>query len=152
MHEYMEQDAQKNIDILLNFCIMDEVNYQHTAFLALKDYILLTHGNLIPDISDIIHAFLIGCVTEHPDIQMYCCKGISFLVSHQMVYGSKFNKEMRKKERKEIIGEIISSPPEYILDAIMYLSGNESKKIGTTAFSILSSLSKFSSQCESVMT
>ena len=33
----------------------------------------------------------------------------------------------------------------------MYLSGNESKSIGTTAFSTLSSLSKFSSTCPSVM-
>ena len=40
---------------------------------------------------------------------------------------------------------------EYILDGIMYLSGNDSKFIRTTAFSTLSSLSKYSSQCHSVM-
>ena len=33
----------------------------------------------------------------------------------------------------------------------MYLSGNEAKSIGTTAFSTLSSLSKYSSTCRSVM-
>ena len=33
----------------------------------------------------------------------------------------------------------------------MYLSGNESRFIRTTAFSTLSSLSKYSSQCKSVM-
>ena len=86
----MEEDAGKNIAILLNFCVMEEVNYQYAAFLQLKDYILLTYGNLIPDISDIIDAFLIGCVTENPHIQLQCCKGISFLVSHQIVYQSKF--------------------------------------------------------------
>ncbi len=32
----------------------------------------------------------------------------------------------------------------------MYLSGNDSKFIRTTAFSTLSSLSKFSSQCDGV--
>jgi hypothetical protein len=68
MHDHMAEDAQKNIDILLNFCIMDEENYQYAAYLALKDYILLTHDNLIPDISNIIHALIIGCVTENPDI------------------------------------------------------------------------------------
>lgn len=33
----------------------------------------------------------------------------------------------------------------------MYTSGNEDKLIRTTAFSTLSSLSKYSSQCKSVM-
>jgi hypothetical protein len=45
----------------------------------------------------------------------------------------------------------MNSEPEHILDGIMYLSGNREKNIGTTAFSILSQLSKLSSECESVM-
>jgi hypothetical protein len=56
-----------------------------------------------------------------------------------------------KRDKKKILDKIMNAPIETILDAIMYLSGSDSKLIGTTAFSILSSLSKFSSQCESVM-
>jgi hypothetical protein len=58
---------------------------------------------------------------------------------------------MKQKEKTKIIENIMNSEPEHILDAIMYLSGNSQKTIGTTAFSILSQLSKLSSQCESVM-
>ena len=45
---------------------------------------------------------------------------------------------MKQKEKEKIISQIINSEPEQILDGIMYLSGNVSKSIGTTAFSILS--------------
>ena len=51
-----------------------------------------------------------------------------------------------------MIERLRGQPVEYVLDAIMYLSGNDSKFIRTTAFSTLSSLSKYSSQCRSVMT
>ena len=46
---------------------------------------------------------------------------------------------------KKIVSDIQKSKVEFILDSIMYLSGNDSKFIRTTAFSTLSSLSKFSS-------
>jgi hypothetical protein len=40
--------------------------FQYTAFWALKDYILLTHDALVPDISEIIQAFLQGCLSTVP--------------------------------------------------------------------------------------
>lgn len=52
---------------------------------------------------------------------------------------------------QDVIDRIKKAPVEHILDSIMYLSGNDSKFIRTTAFSTLSSLSKYSSQCKSVM-
>ena len=58
---------------------------------------------------------------------------------------------MTEEEKAKKIEDVKSQPVEYILDAIMHLSGNQQKSIGTTAFSILSSLSKYTSQCKSVM-
>lgn len=52
--------------------------------------------------------------------------------------------------QSKIVNETANSPVELILDAIMYLSGSDNMLIRTTAFSTLSSLSKFSSNCKSV--
>lgn len=49
------------------------------------------------------------------------------------------------KNKEKVLKEIENSEVQYILDAIMYTSGNEDKLIRTTAFSTLSSLSKYSS-------
>ena len=130
---------------------MMNTKFQYTAFWALKDYILLTHDNLIPDISDVIQAFLNGCLSEESKIQAECANAISFLVTHHLVYKSHLTPGMSEQMVKEILEKIQDSSVEYILDAIMYLSGNDSKFIRTTAFSTLSSLSKYSSQCKSVM-
>jgi hypothetical protein len=106
---------------------------------------------LIPDISDVIHAFITGCVTDHTNIQSECADAISFLVTHRLVYSSKLKGGESKSERNSKIEEIKKDEVDHILDSIMYLSGNESKSIGTTAFSTLSSLSKYSSTCPSVI-
>ena len=58
---------------------------------------------------------------------------------------------MREDEREVMLSKIIMETPMSHLDAIMYLSGNESVFIRATAFSTLSNLSKYSSQCPSVM-
>lgn len=68
-----------------------------------------------------------------------------------MVYQSEFTEGMKSKEKEKIVSRIMNSEPDYILDGIMYLSGCTKLNIGTTAFSILSQLSKLSSQCDSVM-
>ena len=68
-----------------------------------------------------------------------------------MVYASQFTEGVRKRDKKEILDKIMNATIETTLDAIMYLSGSNFKHIGATAFSILSLLSKFSSNCESVM-
>mmetsp|Transcript_17153 Transcript_17153/g.26511 ORF Transcript_17153/g.26511 Transcript_17153/m.26511 type:complete len:351 (+) Transcript_17153:1277-2329(+) len=153
MHTHLVNNAQENIDILLNFSVSKNQKFQYTAFWALKDYILLTHDNLIPDISDIIHAFLIGVLSVEQRVQAECANAISFMITHHLVYDSQFknNKDSTDKQKEEIIAKIRSSPVAHILDAIMYLSGNDSVFIRTTAFSTLSSLSKYSSQCPSVM-
>jgi len=107
---------------------------------------------LIPDISGIIYTFLQGCLSSWPRIQDECINAISFIVTHKLVYKSCFEQtEIDEKSKEETLREIENSEVQYILDAIMYTSGNDDKLIRTTAFSTLSSLSKYSSQCKSVM-
>ena len=73
------------------------------------------------------------------------------MVTHRLVYSSKLTDSQTSEDKEAKIEEIKNDKIDHILDSIMYLSGNESKSIGTTAFSTLSSLSKFSSTCVSVM-
>lgn len=152
MHKHLVQDAQTNIDILINFSASNDIKFQHSAYWVLKDYIMLNHDNLIPDISNLIKAFMNGCLSEEQNIQTECANAISFLVTHRLVY-KKIEEEDRLKEKEltELVEKIKVQPVEYILDAIMYLSGNILNSIRTTAFSTLSQLSKFSSMCKTVM-
>lgn len=136
-----------NIDLEIVFSTSDDIMYQRTAFWALKDYILLTHDKLIPDISNVIQAFINGCLSDSEKIQAECANALSFIVTHHLVYQSHFtnNPNLDQEEKNKILENIKNQPVEYVLDAIMYLSGNDSKFIRTTAFSTLSSLSKYSS-------
>lgn len=106
---------------------------------------------MIKDISKIVQAFLIGSVHIEPKIQTECANALSFLVTNRLVYDTKIEDDMSDEEKNKIIEGIQNMPVSNILDAIMHLSGNKQKSIGTTAFSILSSLSKYTSQCKSVM-
>ena len=58
--------------------------------------------------------------------------------------------DLDKYEKDDIIKEILESDVSHILDAIMLSSGNDNINIRTTAFSILSSLSKKSANCRSI--
>ena len=57
MHSHLVDKAQDIVDLLLLFTASKDIKFQRTAFLALKDYILLSDDNLIEDISEIIWAF-----------------------------------------------------------------------------------------------
>ena len=57
---------------------------------------------------------------------------------------------MLNSEVEEVVQEIKESDVSNILDAIMLTSGNENINIRTTAFSILSSMSKYSSSCKTI--
>ena len=89
---------------------------------------------------------------------MECANAISFMVNNNIVYKiNEYEESQKKKEDaeddpklQEIIKEISESKVEHTLDAIMNLSGSDSRFIRTTAFSTLSSLSTFSSQYKSV--
>lgn len=90
------------------------------------------------------------CNTNHK-IQNQCAHAISFLVTHRLVYKSNISQTMSQEDIQSALSEIKDvSKPEFILDAVIYLSGVHETSIRTTAFSMLSSLSKYSSTCESV--
>ena len=59
-----ENDAVQNIDILLRFTCSEDVKYQITSFWALKDYLLLTKPDQIPDLKEMIKSFTIGCLSQ----------------------------------------------------------------------------------------
>lgn len=100
------KDAQRNIDILLNFSASDDVMFQYTAFWALKDYILLNHDNLVKDIKDIIQALLNGCLSENQQIVEVCSNAISFLVTHNLVYNSCLGHDVDNVEKERLLNGI----------------------------------------------
>ena len=152
MQQCLRMDAFNIIEILLKFTTSEEREYQLTAYWALKDYILLTRDkDYIDDISDIITSFTIGVLNDDQSIQAECANAISFLVTHRLVYKSEIKPGMKEDQVSALIKQTLNSEESVILDAIMFLSGNESMSIRTTAFSTLSQLSKFCSSCESVM-
>ena len=63
MDFHTKKDPQTNIDIILAYSTCQNLDYQYTAYWALKDYILLTHDDLIPDITNIINALIVGSMS-----------------------------------------------------------------------------------------
>ena len=94
-----------------------------------------------------------GSVSGDQVIQRVCADSLSFLVTHRIVYRSlELDEEDPTKSEWEFYYlQILNSEPEIVLDAIMYLSGSESKYIRATAFSTLSSLAQYSSKDKTVM-
>lgn len=72
-------------------------------------------------------------------------------MTHRLVYSTQLTFEVTAEEIERKVHQILKTPVVNILDAIMLTSGNDHINIRTTAFSTLSSLSKYSSQCKSVM-
>ena len=82
---------------------------------------------------------------------MECATAISYLVSHRLVYASETSTEMTESQTESLLEQTKKQDCQYILDALMYLSGNDSSnEIRTTAFSTLSNLSKNSASCQHV--
>ena len=106
------------------------------AFWALRDYIMLNHEHLIPDINGIVQAFVNGSIYSLEEINTECANAISFLITHQIVYSKH---------------EVEGAPSNYVLDALMHLTCSTSKFIRTRAFSTLSTLSTYCASAEKVM-
>lgn len=84
-------------------------------------------------------------MTDHQKIQAECADALSFMVVHNLVYNSLAKEDMSEGEMKELLEKTSLEEINHTLDAIMYLSGNDAQFIRSTAFSTLSSLSKYSS-------
>jgi hypothetical protein len=71
----------------------------------------LNHDNLVNDTDSIIEAFVHGCTSKSEEILNECANAISFLITHRLVY-----KETDPGEENKCV-----------LDALMFLTGSESK-------------------------
>lgn len=97
-----------------------------TAFWALKDYILLNHDKLISDLSGVICAFVNGSAEESDAVKTECANAISFLITHQLVFNQA--DASKRKQVRDPSAEVymFNDQQNYVLDALMYLSGSES--------------------------
>lgn len=138
MHKNFKLEAERTIQILLRFTVSEIELYKTIAFWSLKDYILLNHEHLVADIVGIVQAFVNGSIYDQVEINTESANVISFLITHHIVYSDAqpFNEDDLSN---------------YVLDALMHLTGSTSKFIRTRAFSTLSTLSTYCSSSSSVM-
>ena len=145
MHETFKGAAEHTIDVLLKFSISQTGNFKLTAFRALKDYILLNHDCLIDDLSGIICAFVHGSASESDLVRLECANAVSFLITQYLVF-TKLEVEKREKTRPADLPDWeFHNDQNYILDALMSLTGSDSRDVRTRAFSTLSTLSTYAS-------
>ena len=142
---FKRDDAPHTIDVLLKFSLSNESAFKLTAFWALKDYILLNNDCLIDDLRGVILAFVNGAAEANNKVKIEAASAFSFLITHHLVFT-----EAEAEQRAQSVKE---GKPEhefnedlcYILDALMYLTGQEAIEVRTRAFSTLSSLSTYAS-------
>ena len=147
---YQVKDAANTIDVLLRFTLSSESQFKLTAFWALKDYILLNNECLVEDLSGVIQAFVNGAAEKSDKVKAECANAISFLITHHLVFTEEEAKQRQESTANSTEYEF-NPNLFYILDALMYLTGQESLEVRTRAFSTLSSLSTYASQHEYVM-
>lgn len=110
-----------------------------TSFWALKDYVLLHHEELVADMASVIQAFVNGSIYRQEEVNTECANAISFLITHHLVYS----------DAQGAFNE--ADPSNFVLDALMHLTGSTSMFIRTRAFSTLSTLSTYCSSSKDVM-
>ncbi len=93
---------------------------------------MLNFETLIEDMSDLIQALVNGSIFELEEVNYESANSIAFLITKGIVYG------IEQKDK----------PSNYVLDALMHLTGHSSKFIKTRSFSTLSTLSTFCSSEE----
>ena len=125
--------------------------FRQTAFWALKDYILLNNGQLVDDLKGVICAFVNGAAEVSDKVKAESATAISFLITHHLVFTEAEAKQRAENTAKGNLEYEFSEDLCYILDALMYLTGQESLEVRTKAFSTLSSLSTYASSNEHVM-
>jgi hypothetical protein len=102
----------------------------------------LNHEDLVADTQGIIQAFVNGSIYTQEEVNTECANAISFLITHHLVYMDK-----GPNHNNDASGETSN----FILDALMHLTGSTSMFIRTRAFSTLSTLSTYCSTYPSVM-
>ena len=158
MHEAFQKGAGHTIDVLLKFSLSSESNFKLTAYWALKDYILLNRDNLVSDLSGVICAFVNGALESSDKVKYECANAISFIITHHLVFGAEEIEEREQcRQKTEADGDKDETEAgyvegcNYILDALMYLTGSETLQVRSRAFSTLGSLSTYASATEATM-
>ena len=134
MHKNFKSEPERTIEILLHFTISENEIYQSVTYWSLKEYIMLNYESLIQDTSDLIQALVNGSIYDQEEVNTESANAIAFLITKCIVYGV---------DQK-------GKPSNYVLDALMHLTGHSSKFIKTRAFSTLSTLSSICSSSEEV--
>ncbi len=134
MHKNFKSEPERTIEILLHFTISENEIYQSVTYWSLKEYIMLNYESLIQDPSDLIQALVNGSIYDQEEVNTESANAIAFLITKCIVYG------VNQKDK----------PSNYVLDALMHLTGHSSKFIKTRAFSTLSTLSSICSSSEEV--
>lgn len=142
---YAKEDAANTIDVLLKFTLSSESQFKLTAFWALKDYLLLNKDDgLVEDLRGIIQAFVNGAAEPSDKVKAECATAISFLITHHLVF-TEATAEANPHSEDGARDHEFKEDYCYILDALMYLTGQESIEVRARAFSTLSSLSTYAS-------
>ena len=142
---YKRSDAPHTIDVLLRFTLSEESQYKQTAFWALKDYILLNNEQLVEDLKGVICAFVNGAAEVSDKVKAESATAISFLITHHKVFTEEEAKDRQDKIAAGNNEYEFNEDLNFILDALMYLTGQEALEVRTKAFSTLSSLSTYAS-------
>ena len=142
---YKRSDAPHTIDVLLRFTLSEESQYKQTAFWALKDYILLNNEQLVEDLKGVICAFVNGAAEVSDKVKAESATAISFLITHHKVFTEEEAKDRQDKIAAGKNEYEFNEDLNFILDALMYLTGQEALEVRTKAFSTLSSLSTYAS-------
>ena len=139
------QQYEKTCKLLLNFCLSKKIKYSTAAYDAIKDLILLTSDKaeeLDQHQRKLIRALIIGCASKVEQIQSVSSLAISYLITTYLVFTKREEQEIRQME--EIEGHLayeFDERRDYILDALLHLTGSEFKASRVRAFSTLSCLS-----------
>lgn len=120
----------------MHFTVSENEIYQSVTYWSLKEYIMLNYDHLIEEMTDLIQALINGSICDLEEVNTESANAIAFLIKKSLVYG------VKQKDK----------PSNYVLDALMHLTGHNSKFIKTRAFSTLSTLSSICSSSEEVKT
>ena len=84
-------------------------------------------------------------------MRLECANAISFLITHHLVFTKEESEKREKSRPADLPACDFHSSYNYILDALMSLTGSDSRDVRTRAFSTLSTLSTYASQNQYVM-
>lgn len=149
---YEKAHAPHTIGVLLGFSLSDESCFKQTAFWALKDYVHRHIEDLVDDLEGVICAFVNGAAEASDKVKAESATALAFLVCHSLVFTEAEATQRTESTRRGELEHEFSSDLGYVLDALMYLTGQEALDVRRGAFATLSSLATYAATSPHVMT